>query len=439
MRWQQFPAVAVLALAGGTAAMAATPDTRHLVLYQNAAAFVSASVALPAGGGPLPLEGLPDGMRFETLSVTDDDGAVQTVRRPAPAGSTLARWRGREVVLLHDGQRRRGRLLAVENGTPVVSVDGRLEWIDAASPWRVALPTDTLPQATAATVMPADGASGALALDYLTEGLNWQADYTLRLAPAGARLSGSATLQNTSGADFDGATVTLIGGQVNDPGNGGPRPMKLEARAMSADSATAPAPQAAGDWYRYRLPGTHSLGDGERLRVPLLNAVPVDVERRYRVSGQAMRQGGDEPPVTVTTEVTPRGRNDVPLPAGTVRVIDATGDAPLYQGGDRIDHIPPGEAFELSLGTAFDLSAERERTAYRRIGDDTHEIAWRVTVSNAGRDNRTVEVVEHMAGDWELLEASPASKEQDADTARWRLSVPAGDETTLTYRVRVRQ
>ncbi|WP_440996789.1 DUF4139 domain-containing protein [Arhodomonas sp. SL1] len=417
------------------AAGAMEVDTEALVLQQEGAALVAATATVPAGQGEASLEGLPEGLRFPTLSVSDDTGRAYPLRRTGGKG-LLADWIGREVLLIDDdGNRREGRLLGLEGGTPVVHVDDHMELIDEGSPWRIALPGDGLPVRDAIRVIAAAGRN--LRLDYLTDGLDWQADYTLHLHPNGNRLSGHATLRNTSGATYRDAAITLVAGDIRDDAGGGPRPTELMAR--TADAATMPEAEQAGDWYRYALPGRHLLDDGAQLRLPLLAAAPVDTTRHYEVRGDGTGRGGNEPPVRIRLGVEPTGEHLRPLPAGSVRVIDRGKGGPMLQGVAPVGHIPPGEGFSLALGSAFDLRAEREQTEWQRLGGNAFEAGWRITVQNAGEEARTVTLTERMHGDWELLEHSAAPVSRRADAAVWELSVPAGDEAVLDYRLRVRQ
>jgi hypothetical protein len=47
-------------------------------------------------------------------------------------------------------------------------------------------------------------------------------------------------------------------------------------------------------------------------------------------------------------------------------------------------------------------------------------------------------VQERIPGDWKMLEESAPHAVGNANTAVWKLTVPAEGETVLTYRVRVR-
>ncbi len=50
----------------------------------------------------------------------------------------------------------------------------------------------------------------------------------------------------------------------------------------------------------------------------------------------------------------------------------------------------------------------------------------------------TVEVVEHVGGDWKLLSATHRHEEKDAFTLVFPVEVKQDGEAVLTYRVRVR-
>ena len=134
----------------------------------------------------------------------------------------------------------------------------------------------------------------------------------------------------------------------------------------------------------------------------------------------------------------------VPLPAGVMRVYknDSAGQ-PVFVGEDRIDHTPENETLRLKLGDAFDVSAHKVQTELRvlpRFLRYTYgfESAYRITIKNAKTEPVTVFVREPIPGDWEMLAESHPHIKKAANTAVWSVAVPAGGETELTYRARVR-
>ena len=66
------------------------------------------------------------------------------------------------------------------------------------------------------------------------------------------------------------------------------------------------------------------------------------------------------------------------------------------------------------------------------------ETAHRITLRKAKDEAVTVDVVENIPGDWRMLEESQPHSKRSAGQAEWNVTVPAGDEAELTYRVRTR-
>lgn len=136
--------------------------------------------------------------------------------------------------------------------------------------------------------------------------------------------------------------------------------------------------------------------------------------------------GMADAPVSVLLEVENSEAKGLgrPLPGGTVRVLapDA-GGALRLAGEDVIAHTPRDETARVRLGSAFDVVATRRRVEWTRIDD---------------RTNETVRVIESVPGDWRLVRSSLPGQKVDATTLRFEVPVPAGGESTLTYRVRSR-
>ena len=64
------------------------------------------------------------------------------------------------------------------------------------------------------------------------------------------------------------------------------------------------------------------------------------------------------------------------------------------------------------------------------------ETAHRITLRNAKAEAVTVDVVENIPGDWRMLEESQPHSKRSTGQAVWNVTVPAGGEAELTYRVR---
>jgi hypothetical protein len=126
-----------------------------------------------------------------------------------------------------------------------------------------------------------------------------------------------------------------------------------------------------------------------------------------------------------------------PLPAGTFRVFQRDTDQELeFIGEDRIDHTPIDEKVEITVGYAFDLVGERERTERKRIAERVYRDAYRIKLRNHKKDKEvTIQVEEHLPGDWEMLNNSHSFEKIDANTVRFEVDVPSGEEIVITYRI----
>ena len=345
-------------------------------------------------------------------------------------------------------------LLAVAGGV-VLWVDDRFETGPAAGGGRLAfreLPEGLRREPALVARLASDSAGERdLAIEYLTGGLTWQADYRAEINAAEDRLqfTGLVTLTNSSGIAYPDAVVRLVAGEVNQTG---PAPLQRGAVAMMAETA-APAPgmaaQAAGDQHLYQVPRPVSLADRETKQVLLLESRDVPVEKEYRIEELVHAQGGPEEVGPVSASVVFRFDNEAekggpgePLPGGIVRVYQPGGTegaagAPVFTGEDRIGHTPEGEEVRLAIARAFDVTGRARITAYERLSNTSYRTAQEIVVANAKDEAVKVKVVGHMPPGWRMLEESRPHEEETANRIAWTLEVPAHGEATLTYRVQV--
>jgi hypothetical protein len=92
---------------------------------------------------------------------------------------------------------------------------------------------------------------------------------------------------------------------------------------------------------------------------------------------------------------------------------------------------------------AFDITADRVQTDYNqeqippaRRGLPARQritAAYRVTISNAKAESVTVDVREARFGSWKIIESSVPPEKLSSTEQRFRVTVPANGEATLTY------
>jgi len=287
---------------------------------------------------------------------------------------------------------------------------------------------------------------------YLTGGITWRADYVVVVDAADARsdLMGWVTVDNKSGATYANAALKLVAGDVNRAKDRG------DVRAMLGRAAQAPATEAASrnfreetffEYHLYSLDGRTTVKDNQTKQLSLMaaNDVPVDKHFIYYGAADYYRTAYGMPVSNQKVGVYLELKNSkakglgLPLPKGRMRVYkaDASGSQQLI-GEDWIDHTPKDEKITIKMGDAFDVVGERIQRDWKKIGGGVYEVEWEIKLRNHKKEPITVDVVEPMPGDWEMLRATHPHEKVQAFTARWNLPVPKDGETKLNYRVRVR-
>ena len=440
---------------------AADREAVAVTVYNDDLALVKErrKVDLPAGLARLSLREVAAQMRPETALLRAVSGQPFALIEQnfdfdlLTPQKLLEKFVGHQVTVIrphpsNDTERREtATVLAAGQGTVLRFADR----IETGVPGRLAfdsVPPNLRERPTLSVLLDAAGGKQSVELSYLTAGLAWKADYVANLSSDGKSLdlNGWVTLTNRSGAGFDDATLQLVAGTVNRVR----APQAQMAYAMAPAPARAKAAEATQealmDYHLYSFERPTSIADNQTKQLALLSAAAVPVRREYLLAGNdwyyrdRYTQVGQKLKPAVFLEFENKGGQlGKPLPAGIVRVYakDSKGAA-QFVGEDRIEHTAKNEKLKLRLGEAFDITAERKQTAYKRIADNLTESAWRIELRNAKDEAVTVRVQEPMPGDWEMIQESQKHTKDSARVASWQVTVPPGDKVLLDYTVRVK-
>jgi hypothetical protein len=285
---------------------------------------------------------------------------------------------------------------------------------------------------------------------YLTNGINWRADYVLTLNDADDRadLSGWVTIDNKSGTTYRNAKLKLIAGDVNRVKDEYEYKDKmLRAAEMAAKAAPQFKEEEFFEYHIYTLERPATIKENQTKQIGLVNADTIPVRKELLYYGAAYyyyNRYGDaitNQKVGVFVEIDNRKKNNlgIPLPKGTVRVYKHDKEKSLqFVGEDAIDHTPKDEKLRIKLGDAFDVVGSRKQTDWKKIASDTYEASFEISLRNHKKEDVVVKVVEPIPGDWKMLSSSHEYKKTEAFTAEFTIPVPKDKETKLTYRVRMR-
>lgn len=453
----------------GAALVQAEVQERTVTVSQSGVALFREvdSLAVPPGRHTVVLEGFPQTMDLETLTVrplTDMDHlfsySLVAHYRPITENQLLKSYVGKQVDLVMTNPKgsldarmvRRVQVLSegTEGGSPVFLTEEGVYTGEYHGVFFPSLP-EGLTQAPKAfwDVENKGKAPVEVRVERLYEasGLQWKAFYVLYLntEPSKAALEGRVLLHNNTDVDFQNMKVLLLAGDVRQPRRGlMPRvPMADMARAAKAAAPMEESP--VFEYHLYRLPEPVSLVSGDPVQVALMKAPAVPVERRLISTGDGSgaewsreRNESRKQPVRALIDI----RNEVagglgmPLPAGTVsvRLVTEHGEA-IPLGEDTIEHTPVHGTLHLELGRSFDVRVERALVEAKKVGQQVQRLRWALTVMNSKAHPERIFLEEMLSGDWKIIQSSQPYEKVHAGLVRFPVDVPAQGRVEVTYEV----
>jgi hypothetical protein len=286
---------------------------------------------------------------------------------------------------------------------------------------------------------------------YLTNGINWRADYVVTLNDKDDRadLSGWVTIDNKSGTTYKNAKLKLVAGDVHRVKD--EYEYKDKMMRMALAEARKPEPQFKEEeffeYHIYTLQRPSTIKENQTKQINLITAenIPVSKElvfqgaKYYYYSQYAEALSNQKVGVFVEMENKKDNNLGIPLPKGIVRVYKQDSEGSLqFVGEDLIDHTPKDEKIRIKLGEAFDVVGSRKQMDWKKIAYDTYEASYEISLRNHKKEDISVKVIEPIPGDWKILSSSHAYKKTEAFTAEFNIPVLKDKETKLTYRVRMR-
>ncbi len=306
-------------------------------------------------------------------------------------------------------------------------------------------------------VQAAAGGENDVELSYITQGMSWKCDYVLSLDQAGkvGEFQGWVTMTNNSGTKFQDATLKLLAGEVNRaPAVDQRFPGARGGRAEAMMDKAAFEQEQFGDYHLYTLERPATLRDREIKQISLMEASGVPVTKRlvvdpFRGMGGRTPDEGEvgtgpiKPLILIEVKNDKASKLGMPLPMGTFKVFqrDRSGSVQLL-GETRIDHTPREEKLSLAVGRAFDVVAQRKRTAFEwiRTGGQNRGAreSFEVEVRNRKETPETVEVFERFWGQFEIKGNTHPFDRPEQGTIVFKLELAPNEVKTVKFSVETR-
>ena len=435
-----------------------------VTIYNNNLALVQdrRELALPGGRSRQEFPDVSAQIRPETVTLTGNGVGIIEQNFDFDLLSPRALMQkavGQQVTLVRTNPatgaetRERATVLAANEGV-VLQIGSRIEILrDDSLPVRVVfdeVPDNLRARPTLSVTLEASrGGRQPVTLTYLTPGLGWAADYVALFDEAAGRMDvqGWITLTNNSGTPYVNANTLLVAGSVGQdrpsyapygiypPPPPPPPPPGMPMRRPGTETSGR---ERLADFYLYPLPVRTTIANAQTKQVSFLDVSGTPAQRAFEYRNSWL--GTQEQAVSANTVLrfsTSRnqGLGDA-LPAGTVRVYqrDARG-TPQFVGESRIDHTPMGSVMGLVTGQAFDIKVQPVVEQRERVSSDGSR--WRTRMryrlTNASPRAVTVTIFQDgLWGDTRIVAESRKSERNSADTAIWRVAVPANGEASVT-------
>jgi hypothetical protein len=341
-----------------------------------------------------------------------------------------------------DGQSKRGTLLSFDPGSLVIQEPGGgltlLNRLEVRQVGLKELPKGLITRPTLVWRLRAEeGGSRDLEVSYMTGGVNWHAEYVAVVEENGSRLDlqGWASVENHSGATYENAKLKLVAGTIHRAQVARPIPYLARGEAVQYDMAKLQE-RGFAEYHLYELPERATVANNEVKQLALLNASGVRSVRKFSYDGSV---DGTQVQVRMEFQNDAASGLGMPLPEGIVRAFQRDTDGSLeLVGEDRIQHTAKNQTVRVTVGSAFDIAAERKQTDLRQIGKGVTEASYEILLSNHRKDGVDVSVIEHADGDWEIVKSSLPHKKKDSRTFEFTVRCEPEKPVTLSYTVRTR-
>lgn len=275
-------------------------------------------------------------------------------------------------------------------------------------------------------------------ISYQTKGLSWKCDYVTVCDADDAHLDITSwvTLDNKSGASYNGAALKLLAGDVH----------KVQEEVFYGDEGVtmetaadmAPRPQfkeeSFAEYHLYSLQNRTDVNDNETKQLSLFTANEVPCKKRFIFEPQG--NASEKVKVKLEVDNTEKNQLGIPMPKGKLRVYKRDEDGALqFIGEDLIDHTPRDEKVRVYIGDAFDVVGERKQMNYVQVSNRVTRVKVEISLRNHKEKPVTVTAVEKAYGHWKILSSSHKHEKKDSSTFEFTENVPGRGEVKITYEI----
>jgi len=336
-----------------------------------------------------------------------------------PIKGTVLYWQGSEVALL--------------------TADGIVRMIPLNDETFVDLPADLLSDFRKGgrllwnikTLKPGEA---PLRLNYVTEGLRWEANYILVLNEQGNKmtLDGWASVRNNTNMDFGRVSLKLLAGDLQTVEK--KHYLMDMVYEQSAPMARAGAPaqeESFHEYHLYHLQEPQEIPANGEVQVRFIKPAEIEVVKKYLVNNHH----STEVHSVITFKNDKKSGLGLPLPGGVIRMFSEKGATRAPIGEALMEHTPTNKEVELTTGVAFDISSERTEQPIKNLSRRSRQESVVYTLTNSRSEAVDIQIDEYYPGyqHFKLNESSHLELKHESGRISFLVPVPAGGETKFSF------
>jgi hypothetical protein len=358
----------------------------------------------------------------------------------------LAPYVGKEVVAYLRDDTPRGEhaepaiLVGFADNLPIVSIDKQIRVLEADRVAVPRLPDSLREEPTLELLVTSDRDEQDVELAYRSHQVDAGMVYQLVRPPGSptAELTGLVGVSKETSTPLVDAAL-LIATEGHDPVEFGLG--DDTAKPGGGDPTPAEPPTT-----RMRLPSPLTLGAGQRALVHVFGPTEVTLARKVVIEGlgfpsyaTALEEYGN---TSIRAVLDASARSGEPLAraglvGGQAHLFErAAAEPPRAYGMVAARPLPGTKGVRVDLGAESKYPARRRLLARRDLGKCVVETTWEVAISNPTENPLPVEDVETVSGKYQVLESSVPVLAAEPDHFVFGLTVPAGSEIKVKFRVR---
>lgn len=359
----------------------------------------------------------------------------------------LEKYIDKKITVVKGNETESGTLLSIQSNNLIIKTQNGLKVFPDFNQYQITvdeLPSGLLTKPTLVwKVFSNKEGKQDIALSYNVSNISWNAKYVgvLNDAETQMDINSWVSIDNSSGGNYENATLKLIAGDVNIALQGVASDYTIESIRPLSTAAKQQKPEFEEEkffeYHIYELNQPATILNNETKQLSLFNVSKVNVQKKYKCYQTYSRNSDDKNNVDITISFKNEKENGmgIPLPAGSVSLFKTRNKTAELIGEDFIEHTPKDEEVELKIGKAFDILYTDVLALSSKKGERTFLDQYLLEFFNHSDKDVEIEVNRWAPGDWSISDANFPYTKKDAHNIIFKVMVPANKTAQLKYSI----